>query len=146
MRYLKDMMTMLAWIGIILIAIGLWFIAGMTIIDITWTPDQLHIQSQNYGWPFYILGVIIASICGLAGKPRFIWQALSISGALCLILVIIGSAAEMNHIHYPDDFILSDLIIKLFFIAVSITAGLLIRNLRAKQKRLSDSQVVVNSL
>jgi hypothetical protein len=138
MKIFRGIMTALAWIGVVLIIIGVWNIAGMTILDLTWTQDQIRIQSPNPGWSYFFLGVMLSSIGGLIGRPRFIWPLLFSLGAICCILVIIDAIAEQNYFH---ESILNNLLMKMPTGIVCVIVGLIIRWLRMRQNTRARIQV-----
>ena len=49
-------------------------------------------------------GVILSSIGGLIGIPRYMWPVLIVLGAICCILTIIDTITVQYYFHYSFDY------------------------------------------
>jgi hypothetical protein len=122
-------MSVLAWIGIIFIIIALQEITRMTILDIT-DPYRPRVESPSYATTFLLFGVILSSIGGLVGRPRFIWQVLVVSGVIYCILRIINSIVNIYYFQYSRDVV--DILLIMVPGIVCIIVGLIIFKMRKK--------------
>jgi hypothetical protein len=125
MKIFRIVCISLSWIGILGLILGIWGIGKSAFFDLTYTPGQLR-GPIIHGWDYFFVGLVLSTIFGIIGKPRFMWHILVVVGITCFLLVIIDATAQNIHFNRP----ISVNMFKLIMIIICIMAGLIIRFLR----------------
>jgi hypothetical protein len=128
MKTIRDILSVLAWIGIVFLIIAIQEIAKITILDII-DPYRARVESPGYATTFILFGVLFSTVGGLIGRPRFMWSVMVVLGVIYLILRTIDYVA-CNYYFPQHSKEIIDLFVNLSPGIVCIIVGLIIYRLK----------------
>jgi hypothetical protein len=143
MKVFRISMTILAYIGMVFIVIGIYWMSETALVNITsssysFIDEESHewsILPAILGWMFSIPGVVLALVAGIIARPRYFWIVLLVIGSFyCVIMITIIITPMLKTHEYDLVFlVLGSLSASLPGIACIIGA-LIIRWLRRKSE------------